>query len=73
MYEGIKQTGRFLRGLVSSSYRLECYYQKRGEWFKRLHEKEKGFEGLEIKLGTYHLFHDVDCDLVSWILNFGRI
>jgi hypothetical protein len=72
MYNGIKNVGRFVRGLVSPSYRTRCYDEKFSDEWRRVHEGT--LEGMEVEARIHHRDEfDNDCSLVNWVINFGRI
>jgi len=71
MYSGIKKVGRFVRGLVDSSYRVDCYYQQFSNEWKDLHMDCS--EGLEVKARIHHRKFGNDCSLVNWVLSLGTV
>ena len=72
MYEGIKEVGRFMRGLVSSNYRLGCYYEQFSSGWRASHKNR--LEGMEVDARIHHRDEDGnDCSLVNWVFSFGKI
>jgi hypothetical protein len=71
MYSEIKEAGRFVRGLVSSGYRRDCYYGQFSEEWRELHKNS--LEGMEVEARVHHNRAEIDdCSLDNWILGFGK-
>lgn len=72
MYNGIKKVGRFVRGFISPSYRLDCYYEGFGNEWREVHKDT--LEGMEVEARIHHRDDSRnDCSLVNWVLSFGRV
>jgi hypothetical protein len=71
MYNGIKNVGRFVRGLVNPNYRSDCYYAKFSNEWRGVHKNT--LEGMEVEARIHHRDESTnDCSLVNWVLSLEK-